>query len=46
VFYTSLGHFVADFDVPELREMTLRGMRWAAGGPEDVAIDGLPDFPR
>jgi type 1 glutamine amidotransferase len=32
VFYCSLGHVTADFDVPEAREITLRGMRWAARG--------------
>jgi len=30
VFYTSLGHVASDFDVPELKEITLRGMKWAA----------------
>ena len=30
VFYCSLGHVAADFDVPEAREMTLRGLLWAA----------------
>ena len=30
VFYTSLGHVCADFDVPELLEITRRGMLWAA----------------
>jgi len=29
VFYSSLGHTVADFDVAEAREITRRGMRWA-----------------
>lgn len=29
VFYSSLGHVAADFDVPEVREITWRGMRWA-----------------
>jgi type 1 glutamine amidotransferase len=31
VFYCSLGHTVADFDVPEAREIVRRGMLWAAG---------------
>jgi len=31
VFYTSLGHVAADFDVPEAREIVRRGMLWAAG---------------
>jgi hypothetical protein len=30
VFYSSLGHVAADFDVPEARELTLRGLLWAA----------------
>ena len=30
VFYTSLGHINADFDVPEALEITRRGMLWAA----------------
>ena len=30
VFYSSLGHTVKDFDVPEAREIQLRGMLWAA----------------
>ena len=30
VFYSSLGHVRKDFDVPEVREMMLRGMLWAA----------------
>jgi type 1 glutamine amidotransferase len=30
VFYSSLGHVAKDFDVPEARELTLRGMVWAS----------------
>ena len=30
VFYSSLGHVRKDFDVPEAREIMLRGMLWAA----------------
>jgi len=30
VFYTSLGHVAADFDVPEAREIVNRGLLWAA----------------
>lgn len=29
VFYSSLGHVRKDFDVPEAREIMLRGIRWA-----------------
>lgn len=31
VFYTSLGHVAADFDIPEARELTRRGLLWSAG---------------
>ena len=30
VFYSSLGHVAADFDVPEAQEIMKRGMLWAA----------------
>jgi type 1 glutamine amidotransferase len=30
VFYCSLGHVAADFDVPEAREIVKRGLLWAA----------------
>ncbi len=30
VFYSSLGHVAKDFNVPEAREIQLRGMEWAA----------------
>lgn len=30
VFYSSLGHVAQDFDVPEAREIQVRGMLWAA----------------
>ena len=30
VFYSSLGHVAADFDVPEAREITRRGLLWAS----------------
>lgn len=30
VFYSSLGHVTADFDVPEAREIMRRGMLWAS----------------
>lgn len=30
VFYCSLGHVAADFDVPEVREIVRRGLLWAA----------------
>ena len=29
VFYSSLGHVRTDFDVPEARELTVRGLLWA-----------------
>ncbi len=31
VFYTSLGHVAADFEVPEARTIVQRGMMWASG---------------
>jgi len=31
IFYSSLGHVRSDFDVPEVREITRRGLLWAAG---------------
>lgn len=30
VFYSSLGHVASDFEVPEARKLTLRGLLWAA----------------
>ena len=30
VFYSSLGHVAKDFEVPEVLEITKRGIRWAA----------------
>jgi hypothetical protein len=30
VFYSSLGHVASDFNVPEAKEIQLRGMLWAA----------------
>lgn len=30
VFYSSLGHHASDFDVPEAKEIELRGMMWAS----------------
>jgi type 1 glutamine amidotransferase len=30
IFYSSLGHVAQDFDVPEAREITRRGLLWAA----------------
>jgi hypothetical protein len=30
VFYSSLGHNARQFEVPEVREITKRGMIWAA----------------
>jgi len=34
VFYTSLGHVAADFNVPEAREIVKRGLLWAARAVE------------
>jgi uncharacterized protein len=30
VFYSSLGHVAADFDVPEAKEIVVRGIQWAS----------------
>jgi type 1 glutamine amidotransferase len=30
VFYSSIGHHLADFDVPQVRELTRRGALWAS----------------
>lgn len=30
VFYSSIGHQAKDFDIPEVREITKRGLLWAA----------------
>jgi type 1 glutamine amidotransferase len=30
VFYSSLGHVAADFNVPEVLEIQKRGIRWAS----------------
>lgn len=30
IFYSALGHVIADFDVPEMLEIQKRGIRWAA----------------
>ena len=30
VFYSSLGHQAAEFDVPQMREIVRRGLVWAA----------------
>ncbi len=32
VFYASFGHVATDFDVPEAREIVLRGLLWATRG--------------
>jgi len=31
IFYSALGHNVADFEIPQVTELLRRGMRWAAG---------------
>jgi type 1 glutamine amidotransferase len=30
VFYSSLGHVAAEFQVPEMKTILRRGMNWAA----------------
>ncbi|MCB1969570.1 MAG: ThuA domain-containing protein, partial [Geminicoccaceae bacterium] len=31
VFYSSLGHVAAEFDIPQMKEILRRGLLWAAG---------------
>jgi len=35
---SSYGHVVADFDVPEARELVRRGMHWAAGSGDGCRV--------
>jgi hypothetical protein len=44
VFNSTLGHVAADFNVPEAREITMRGMLWAArvAGAGDDPKPGNP----
>jgi type 1 glutamine amidotransferase len=46
VFYSSLGHDPADFDVPQVRELVVRGARWASrrtpGAPGGAGRDRTP----
>ena len=35
VFYCSLGHVAADFDIPEAREIVRRGLLWSGSGREN-----------
>ncbi len=45
VFYCSLGHSAEDFEVPEARELVLRGMLWAAGLPvSGLSRSGVRSF--
>jgi type 1 glutamine amidotransferase len=37
VFYTSLGHVAADFDVPEALEILKRGIKWSSGSKYEPA---------
>ena len=39
VFYCSVGHVAADFDVPQLKELVGRGLLWAARGRKGGAAD-------
>ena len=32
IFYSSIGHHLTDFDVPEVMTMQMRGFRWASEG--------------
>lgn len=35
VFYCSLGHVAADFDIPQAREIVRRGLLWSGSGSEN-----------
>lgn len=41
VFYTSLGHHADIFDIPEVLEMTRRGLVWCADGKDTAVREGL-----
>ena len=32
IFYSSIGHYLTDFDVPEVMTIQMRGFRWASEG--------------
>ena len=32
IFYSSIGHNLSDFDIPEVMNIQMRGFRWASGG--------------
>jgi len=39
IFYCSVGHVEADFDVPQVTELVLRGVRWAARELDPTGAD-------
>ena len=32
IFYSSIGHNLSDFDIPEVMNIQMRGFRWASEG--------------
>ena len=44
VFYSSLGHVAADFNIPEAKEIMKRGLLWAARVP-GAGDDPVPTNP-
>ena len=32
VFYSSIGHYLREFEIPEVLTMQIRGFRWASEG--------------
>ena len=32
IFYSSIGHYLTDFDIPEVMTIQMRGFRWASEG--------------
>ena len=41
IFYSSIGHNLTDFDVPEVMKMQMRGFRWAAEGKYHPAENAI-----
>jgi type 1 glutamine amidotransferase len=41
VFYSALGHNNAVFDIPQVWELTKRGLLWAADGKRIAVEKGL-----
>ena len=44
VFYSSIGHFMTDFDVPEVLKIQMRGFAWASEGKYHEKEDLINPF--